>query len=302
LGLTTAHLTRVVNSTTAGWARRNCWSSCQPALQRRLHACNIETFRRGSCSVCSQYLRRQQPERGDSISRRRLELSTWLSSPATKRPLVIALAKQGAVAICPGLPALHFARYATGQRCAWPCALDARTGEIWLQCSTRIRWRRGETTHRRMTRSTAAGLLCMSLPQPTPAGRGAMRGHCAIVAGGQGAFLLLPKRAAFGEVQCRPRQLVWHGSTIPAWTLLGHGRRPCERASDGRSKGLLLAAGPANAVQRRTGAAPISPVMQRLCDNIRVGGFCAPATTVDLQSKARHRSVSRLMLGRPAAR
>jgi hypothetical protein len=31
-----------------------------------------------------------------------------------------------------------------------------------------------------------------------PADRGAMRGHCAIPAGGQGAFLLLPKRVAFG--------------------------------------------------------------------------------------------------------
>jgi hypothetical protein len=296
LGLTTAHLTRVVNSTTAGWARRSCWSSCQPALQRRLHACNIETFRQVSCSVCSQCLRRQQPERGDSLSRRRLEVST------TKRPLVIALAKQGAVAICPGLPALHFARYATGQRCAWPCALDARTGEIWLQCSTRIRWRRGETTHRRMTWPTAAGLLCMSLPQPTPAGRGAMRGHCAIVAGGQGAFLLLPKRVAFGEVRCRPRQRVWHGSTIPAWMLLGHGRPRRERASDGPRTAYCWRPGQQTLYRRcitgLMGAGPSAP----LCDNIRVGGFCAPATTVDLQTKARHRSVSRLMLGRPAAR
>jgi hypothetical protein len=110
--------------------------------------------------------------------------------------------------------------------------------------------------------------LYVSFASRIPAGRGAMRRHCATVAAGQGAFLLLPKRVAFGEVSMSSapvRVALAHDSRLGR-TAVGRGgvhrswpRTGPRIASCWRPQQQTLRA-------QRVRPAPISPVMPRLCD------------------------------------
>jgi hypothetical protein len=179
-----------------------------------MHA-TLTSSDRSSCSVCSKYVC-DGNSRSHETPAHIADVDIDLRPALTKRPLVIPLAKQGAVAILSRDPGASIRPLCDGQLCLAVRKNNARTGKIWLQCSTRIRWRRGETTmHRGMTRSTVDGLLCM---YPSPAASLPAGVPCAdivqLLQEARVHSFCCPNESRLGRCRCRRRQFVWHWHRI----------------------------------------------------------------------------------------